>query len=112
MICHFNLDTFELLEKLQFERERADAYVDVNDKNIFYYVDCSVIQDYGQVETFDNEHTVYERIKIGTADATLGTSNNGGRTGYVLVWEKDGISHTIIGKISHDELLRIAESIS
>ncbi|WP_270193192.1 DUF4367 domain-containing protein [Faecalibacterium prausnitzii] len=27
-------------------------------------------------------------------------------------WEKDGISHTIIGKISHDELLRIAESIS
>ena len=88
------------------------AYVDVNDKNIFYYVDCSVIQDYGQVETFDNEHTVYERIKIGTADATLGTSNNGGRTGYVLVWEKDGISHTIIGKISHDELLRIAESIS
>ena len=29
------------------------AYVDINDKNIFYYVDCSVIQDYGQVETFD-----------------------------------------------------------
>ena len=43
------------------------------------------IQDYGQVETFDNEHTVYERIKIGTADATLGTSNNGGRTGLSLI---------------------------
>ena len=59
-----------------------------------------------------SNHTVYERIKIGTADATLGTSNNGGRTGYVLVWEKDGISHTIIGKIPREEILKIAESIS
>ena len=76
------------------------------------YTDVSIIQDYGQVETFDNEHTVYERIKVGTADATLGTSNNGGHTGYVLVWEKDGISHTIIGKIPRKEILKIAESIS
>ena len=88
------------------------AYVDVNDRNIFYYVDCSIIQDYGQIETFDNEHTVYERIKVGTDDATLGTNNSGGRTGYVLVWEKDGISHTIIGKIPREEILKIAESIS
>ena len=36
----------------------------------------------------------------------------GGRTGYVLVWEKDGISHTIIGKIPREEILKIAESIS
>ena len=42
----------------------------------------------------------------------FGTSNNGGRTGYVLVWEKDGISHTIIGKIPREEILKIAESIS
>ena len=104
------LDTLALQVQLGFGGH--DTYVDVNDKNIFYYVDCSVIQDYGQVETFDNEHTVYERIKIGTADATLGTSNNGGRTGYVLVWEKDGISHTIIGKIPREEILKIAESIS
>ena len=111
---HYVPDGFERDYEQGYDNEIAflHAYVDVNDKNIFYYVDCSVIQDYGQVETFDNEHTVYERIKAGTADATLGTSNNGGHTGYVLVWEKDGISHTIIGKISHDELLRIAESIS
>ena len=111
---HYVPDGFERDYEQGYDNEISflHAYVDVNDKNIFYYVDCSVIQDYGQVETFDNEHTVYERIKIGTADATLGTSNNGGRTGYVLVWEKDGISHTIIGKISHDELPRIAESIS
>ena len=36
------------------------AYVDVNDRNIFYYVDCSIIQDYGQIETFDNEHSRYD----------------------------------------------------
>ena len=100
------------LDKAIEHLNHAHTYVDVNDKNIFYYVDCSVIQDYGQVETFDNEHTVYERIKAGTADATLGTSNNGGHTGYVLVWEKDGISHTIIGKIPRKEILKIAESIS
>ena len=100
------------LDKVIERLNHAHAYVDVNDKNIFYYVDCSVIQDYGQVETFDNEHTVYERIKVGTADATLGTNNSGGRTGYVLVWEKDGISHTIIGTIPREEILKIAESIS
>ena len=98
--------------QLYFSRVFRKEYVDVNDKNIFYYVDCSIIQDYGQVETFDNEHTVYGRIKVGTADATLGTNNSGGRTGYVLVWEKDGISHTIIGKIPREEILKIAESIS
>jgi len=53
------------------------------------------------------DNTVYERIKVGTADATLGTNNSGGRTGYVLVWEKDGISHTIIGKIPREEILKL-----
>ena len=48
------------LDKVIEHLNHAHTYVDVNDKNIFYYVDCSVIQDYGQVETFDNEHTVYE----------------------------------------------------
>ena len=111
---HYVPDGFERDYEQGYDNEISflHAYVDANDKNIFYYVDCSIIQDYGQVETFDNEHTVYERIKAGTADATLGTSNNGGHTGYVLVWEKDGISHTIIGKIPRKEILKIAESIS
>lgn len=111
---HYVPDGFERDYEQGYDNEISflHAYVDANDKSIFYYVDCSVIQDYGQVETFDNEHTVYERIKVGTADATLGTNNSGGRTGYVLVWEKDGISHTIIGKIPREEILKIAESIS
>ena len=41
------------LDKVIEHLNHAHTYVDVNDKNIFYYVDCSVIQDYGQVETFD-----------------------------------------------------------
>ena len=57
-------------------------------------------------------YRVDKPFKVGTADATLGTNNSGGRTGYVLVWEKDGISHTIIGKIPREEILKIAESIS
>ena len=88
---HYVPDGFERDYEQGYDNEISflHAYVDANDKSIFYYVDCSVIQDYGQIETFDNEHTVYERIKVGTADATLGTNNSGGRTGYVLVWEKD-----------------------
>ena len=67
----------------------------------------AVLDDQSKEEQF-----IDERIKVGTADATLGTNNSGGRTGYVLVWEKDGISHTIIGKIPREEILKIAESIS
>ena len=74
------------------------------------YLEVSLSVCHGHSQVRDN--TVYERIKVGTADATLGTNNSGGRTGYVLVWEKDGISHTIIGKIPREEILKIAESIS
>ncbi len=56
---HYVPDGFERDYEQGYDNEISflHAYVDVNDKNIFYYVDCSVIQDYGQVETFDNEHT-------------------------------------------------------
>ena len=55
---HYVPDGFERDYEQGYDNEISflHAYVDVNDKNIFYYVDCSVIQDYGQVETFDNEH--------------------------------------------------------
>ena len=53
------------LDKVIERLNHAHAYVDVNDKNIFYYVDCSVIQDYGQVETFDNEHIQLSQIEEG-----------------------------------------------
>ena len=56
---HYVPDGFERDYEQGYDNEISflHAYVNANDKSIFYYVDCSVIQDYGQVETFDNEHT-------------------------------------------------------
>lgn len=55
---HYVPDGFERDYEQGYDNEISflHAYVDANDKSIFYYVDCSVIQDYGQIETFDNEH--------------------------------------------------------
>lgn len=74
--------------------------------------DCSIITAYGQIETFDNEHTVYTTVKIGDKEATLGTSEIPGQvTCYILVWEDAGVSCTIMGDGSLDELMKVAESI-
>ena len=63
-------------------------------------------------ETFDNEHTVYTTVKIGDKEATLGTSEIPGQvTCYILVWEDAGVSCTIMGDGSLDELMKVAESI-
>ena len=77
-----------------------------------YTVRCSVIQP-GQQSSFDNEHTTYENVKVGDADATLGTSTvESGISVYILNWEQDGIAHMIMGNIPMDEVFKIAESIS
>lgn len=91
---HYVPDGFERDYEQGYDNEISflHAYVDVNDKNIFYYVDCSVIQDYGQVETFDNEHTVYtangatddfdidsglKKVNIGWTHASVSTVRGG-----------------------------------
>ena len=63
---HYVPDGFERDYEQGYDNEISflHAYVDANDKSIFYYVDCSVIQDYGQIETFDNEHSL---IQMGRA---------------------------------------------
>ena len=49
-----------------------------------YTVRCSIIQP-GQQSSFDNEHTTYENVKVGDADATLGTSvEKNGDTVYIF----------------------------
>ena len=66
----------------------------------------------GNSPRFDNEHTTYENIKVGDADATLGTSvGENGDTVYILSWEQGGVSNTIMGNISRDEIVRIAENV-
>ena len=46
------------------------------------------------------------------ADATLGTSvGENGDTVYILSWEQGGVSNTIMGNISRDEIVKIAENV-
>ena len=76
-----------------------------------YTVRCSIIQP-GQQSLFDNEHTVYETVKVGEADGVLGTSTDEhGKNVYTLSWEYQGITHTVIGNIPYDEIMKIAEGI-
>lgn len=83
---------------------------DLQPKGI-YNVDCYVITN-GSIETFDNEHTTYITMKIGSIDATLGTSSNfDGSTSYYLFWETDGIHYTVSGNLSLNEIVKIAEGI-
>lgn len=76
-----------------------------------YTVRCSIIQP-GQQSLFDNEHTTYTTVKIGDADASLGTSSGeDGQQVYTLNWESNGIAHTVMGDIPYDEMVKIAENI-
>lgn len=76
-----------------------------------YTVRCSIIQS-GQQSLFDNEHTVYETVKVGEADGVLGTSTDEhGKNVYTLSWEHRGITHTVMGNIPYDEIMKIAEGI-
>ncbi len=76
-----------------------------------YTVRCSIIQP-GQQSLFDNEHTTYTTVKIGDADASLGTSSGeDGQQVYILNWESNGIAHTVMGDVPYDEMVKIAENI-
>ena len=76
-----------------------------------YTVRCSIIQP-GQQSLFDNEHTVYETVKVGEADGVLGTSTDEhGKNVYTLSWEYQGIAHTVMGNIPYDEIMKIAKGI-
>ena len=94
--------------------ERAENFLHVyssKETEESYTVRCSIIQP-GQQSLFDNGHTVYETVKVGEADATLGTSaSENGDTVYILSWEQGGVSNTIMGNISRDEIMKIAENV-
>lgn len=80
--------------------------------SVFYTVECAVIQNEGQEYWFDNEHTIYTSVQIGDSEATLGTGVTlSGQDCYTLIWEASGITHTIIGNISLEELMTIAKNI-
>ena len=105
-------DGFERDREQEFERAENFLHVySSKESGKGYTVRCSIIQP-GQQSSFDNEHTTYENVKVGDADATLGTSaNENGDTVYILSWEQRGISNTIMGNISRDEIMGIAENV-
>ena len=109
---HYVPDGFERDREQEFERAENFLHVySSKESGKGYTVRCSIIQP-GQQSSFDNEHTTYENVKVGDADATLGTSvGENGDTVYILSWERGGVSNTIMGNISRDEIVRIAENV-
>ena len=109
---HYVPDGFEMDDAQKFERVENFLHVySSKETEESYTVRCSIIQP-GQQSLFDNEHTVYETVKVGEADATLGTSaSDSGDTVYILSWEQGGVSNTIMGNISRDEIMKIAENV-
>ena len=109
---HYVPDGFEMDDAQKFERAENFLHVySSKETEESYTVRCSIIQP-GQQSLFDNEHTVYETVKVGEADATLETSaSENGDTVYILSWEQGGVSNTIMGNISRDEIMKIAENV-
>ena len=109
---HYVPDGFEMDDAQKFERAENFLHVySSKETEESYTVRCSIIQP-GQQSLFDNEHTVYETVKVGEADGVLRTSTDEhGKNVYTLSWEHRGITHTVMGNIPYDEIMKIAESI-
>jgi hypothetical protein len=109
---HYVPDGFEMDDAQKFERVENFLHVySSKETEESYTVRCSIIQP-GQQSLFNNEHTVYETVKVGEADGVLGTSTDEyGKNVYTLSWEYQGITHTVIGNIPYDEIIKIAEGI-
>ena len=109
---HYVPDGFEMDDAQKFERAENFLHVySSKETEESYTVRCSIIQP-GQQSLFDNEHTVYETVKVVEADGVLGTSTDEhGKNVYTLSWEHRGITHTVMGNIPYDEIMKIAEGI-
>ena len=102
---HYVPNGFEMDDVQKFERAENFLHVySSKETEESYTVRCSIIQP-GQQSLFDNEHTVYETVKVGEADGVLGTSTDEhGKNVYTLSWEHRGITHTVMGNIPYDEI--------
>ena len=107
---HYVPNGFEMDDVQKFERAENFLHVySSKETEESYTVRCSIIQP-GQQSL--NEHTVYETVKVGEADGVLGTSTDEhGKNVYTLSWEHRGITHTVMGNIPYDEIMKIAEGI-
>ena len=105
---HYVPNGFEMDDVQKFERAENFLHVySSKETEESYTVRCSIIQP-GQQSLFDNEHTVYETVKVGEAEGVLGTSTDEhGKNVYTLSWEHRGITHTVMGNIPYDEIMKI-----
>ena len=60
-----------------YDKKETFSHAYVNAAGEIYFVDCSIITAYGQIETFDNEHTVYTTVKNCKDMALYGTLSGG-----------------------------------
>ena len=109
---HYVPDGFERDREQEFERAENFCTFTRQKKAVRDIPFDAPLYSQGNSPSFDNEHTTYKNVKVGDADATLGTSvGESGDTVYILSWEQGGVSNTIMGNISRDEIVRIAENI-
>lgn len=112
---HYIIDGYELDESQSVDL--TDGFIHLyqkqseDDPTEFYTVQCMAI-----VKTIsanmDNEHTTYTYIEINGVDVLCGEGTTmTGSTVYSLTWDKDGIFHSLMGKVELSELIQVAENI-
>lgn len=70
------------------------------------------ISENASVTRMDNEHTAYDKITFNEVTAYLGQFTDvTGKSGYRMIWVKDGIEHWIEAYTNLSEFFKIAESI-
>ena len=112
---HYIPDGFVLDEENSFTMEHYFFHKyfgeeDGEPKN--YAVDCYLVLPSGQTEALDKKQTVYKEIDLNGQPAMLGTSTTeDGEISYLLIWDKEGIHHTVHGNVKLETILAIAEEI-
>lgn len=112
---HYIIDGYELDESQSVDL--TDGFIHLyqkqneDDPTEFYTVQCMAIV-MAISTSMDNEHTTYTYIEINGVDVLCGESTSEtGKPAYSLTWDKDGIFHSLMGKVELSELILVAESI-
>lgn len=94
---HYVPNGFEMDDVQKFERAENFLHVySSKETEESYTVRCSIIQP-GQQSLFDNEHTVYETVKVGEADGVLGTSTDEhGKNVYTLLTKMENLKNFLL----------------
>lgn len=85
------------------------VYRNLDDRPII--IDVQIAEN-ASVTRMDNEHTDYDKITFNDVTAYLGHFTDvTGKSGYRMIWAKDGIEHWVEAYTNLSEFFKIAESI-